>query len=73
MGYIIDTYSHWNKWEREHQRYVFEINETIYAVYELDGTLPTYIDKEFDLEEHMQYKSLEAAKIFARTLRKLNN
>ena len=73
MGYIIDTYSRWNTWERTHQRHIFYMNDIAYAIYELDGTQPTYIDKEFNLNEYQVYKSLEAAKLFVREIKKLNS
>ena len=63
-NYVIDVYDRWNRWDRAHQRYLFSLNETEYAIFELDGTLPTYMDREFVVEEHKVYKSLEAARIF---------
>jgi len=32
LAYIIDTYNKYDKWDREHAIYVFEINEVEYAV-----------------------------------------
>ena len=36
MAFIIDTYNKYNRWDREHARYVFEINENWSAIMEVD-------------------------------------
>ena len=72
MGFIIGLYNKYEPWDRKHARYVFEINEQWYAVYELDDEMPFSIEKEFHIEDYYRYKSKEAAMLFVRQMKQLN-
>ena len=36
MAYLISTYNRFSKWDREHARYRFTLNDNTYAIMEVD-------------------------------------
>ena len=77
MAYIIDTYNKYNSWDREHQRYIFEINGQWYAIYEVilfwgEPQLEQKVDEEKDPKTYFIYDSEEEARKFVYLMKSLN-
>lgn len=76
-AFIIDTYNKFDIFDREHSRYVFEINGNMYAIKEVymkwgRPKLPLRIGAEKDQEQYKIYDTYEDAMEFVHTMRGLN-
>ena len=77
LAYIIDTYNKYDKWDREHAIYVFEINEVEYAVKYVKmrwglPQLPLQVDRDSYAAQYRIYESKEEAMKFVHQMRSLN-
>ena len=79
MAFIVDRYNRYERWDREHARFVFFINDMQYAVkeVELDWGIPQLQQKvdrdmEQDAKQMYVYDTFEKAMEFVRKMKKLN-
>ena len=77
MAFIIDKYDKYSRWDREHSKYIFEINEQWYAVKEVilfwgKPQLPTKIEYEQNPETYFIYNTEEEAMAFVRKMKSYN-
>ena len=77
MAYIIDLYNKWDRWDREHSVYKFQLNERWWAIKEVElewglPILPSYTDKDLHPEDYIVYGTQEDAMNFIFNLRQLN-
>lgn len=77
MAYLIDGYDKWNKWDREHSLYIFDINEQEFAIKEVRlewgiPQLPLHVDRDDESNTYFLYSSYEEALQFVRTMKSLN-
>ena len=77
IAYIIDRYSPFNQWDREHEVFVFEANKVRYAVMwvELEWGLPVLQvrpDTNTNPAIYKVYGTKEEAMAFARQIKSLN-
>lgn len=75
-GYLIGEYNKWNKWDRAHTIYKFQINGVEYGVKEVQmewglPQLPFSIEDE-NLDMYHIYDSKEEAIEFAHYMMRLN-
>lgn len=76
MAFIIDTYNKYDRWDRQHARYVFEINENWSAIMEVeiqDGlpVLPTRLD-DINPSVYFIHNTYEDALSYVKLLKSLN-
>ena len=77
MAYIIDRYSKYNSWDREHSVYQFEVNGNWYAIFEveLEWGLPRLdfcVGEEKNPKQYFVYDRKEEALKFVRLMKGLN-
>lgn len=77
MAYIIDTYNQYSRWDREHTKYIFELNEQWYAIKEVIlnwgvPDLPQQVDRDLYPETYQIYNTYEDAMEFVHTMKQLN-
>ena len=77
MAYIIGTYNKYDTWDREHSRYVFEINNNWYAIKEVQlewgvPQLPVKVDRNECAHEYYIYDTYEDAMRFVRQIKMVN-
>lgn len=77
MGYVIDGYNRYDKWDREHSVYTFSMNGTSFAIKEVcvvDGQpeFPTRIEEERNTDLYFIFESREAAYQYVREIKALN-
>lgn len=79
MAFIVDCYNKYDNWDREHSKYVFEINGQEYAIKEVilfwgKPRLPLRIGENQDSENtsYFIYNSFENAMSFVHTIKSLN-
>lgn len=76
MAFLIGTYNKYDSWDREHSKYVFEINEVWYAVKEvsMEWGLPQLrfrADQEQYPENYRIYDTYEDAMQFVYQMKQL--
>ena len=76
-AFIIDTYNRFDQFDREHSRFVFEVNEVWYAVKEVylkwgKPKLPLRIGDNKDKDQYKIYDTYEDAFEFAMQMKNLN-
>ena len=77
MAYIIGTYNKYDQWDRSHAVQKFEINEQMYAIYEVElvwglPALKYQVDQEDVPEMYRLYETLEEAQEFVRCIKHFN-
>ena len=77
MAYIIGIYNKYDQWDRSHAVQKFEINEQIYAIYEVElvwglPALKYQVDQEDVPEVYHLYETLEEAQDFIKYIKSLN-
>ena len=78
MAYIITTFNKYSRWDLEHQRYKFTINDIPYAIFEIEYSwgipqLPVRFDATDDHPEYYHiYDNFEEAKSFAIFVKSIN-
>ena len=77
MAFIVDRYSHFNTWDRQHAEYVFKVNENWYAVMwvEMEWGLPVLQvrpDTNMNPRIYKVYSTKEEAMAFVRQVKSLN-
>ena len=77
MAFIVDTYNKYNSWDREHARYVFDMNGVQYAVKEVIlfwgvPQFPTNTIEDKNPETYHLYDTYEDAIAFVKNIKKLN-
>ena len=75
--YIIDTYNKYNRWDREHACYIFELNEQQYAIKRVISfsnslDLPLDVMGDRDPETYRLYPTLDNALQFVKYMQYLN-
>lgn len=76
-AFIIDTYNKFDQFDRDHSRYIFEINEIQYAIKEVHlkwgrPQLPLRIGTDREDEPYKIYDTFEEAFEFTTQMRNLN-
>ena len=77
MAYIIGIYNRYDQWDRSHAVQKFEINEQVYAIYEVElvwglPALKYQVDQDDAPEIYQLYETLEDAQEFIKKIKKLN-
>ena len=77
MAFIIDTYSKFNRWDREHAVHIFTVNEVWYAIKEVElewgmPILPEKVDSDTRPSSYFIYGSKEEALRFVSLMKSLN-
>ena len=77
MAFIIDRYNRFDKFDKEHSKYVFEINEQQYAIKEVilfwgQPQLAVDIQHDQNPETYHLYESYEEAMEFVQRMKKIN-
>ena len=79
MAFIVDLYNKYDIWDREHSKYIFELNEQWYAVKEVDlewgfPQLPLRINEKGEQNHLLMhiYNSYEDAMQFVRQIKMMN-
>lgn len=79
MAFIIEKYNRYDRWDREHSKYIFEINEQWYAVKEVilfwgQPQLPIRIERNEKPETYPYfiYDTEEQAMEFVKLMKSLN-
>lgn len=77
MAFIIDSYNRYDQWNRDHARYIFEINGHWYAVYWVQmewglPRLPFRIDGNGDPKQYFVYNTYEEAMEFVHRMKRMN-
>ena len=76
MAFIIDTYNKYDSWDRQHARYVFEINEIWSAIHEvnLQNGLPVLPVRMNDVDPscYFIYNNFDSAMAYVKLLKSLN-
>ena len=77
MAYIIGIYNKYDQWDRSHAVQKFEINEQMYAIYEVElvwglPALKYQVDQEDVPEMYRLYETLEEAQEFVRCIKHFN-
>ena len=78
MAYIIGTYNRYEQFDREHSKYVVEINGQWYAVKEVElewgvPKVPLHIDQdESSNRQYCTYGTYEEAMRFVRQVKSMN-
>ena len=77
MAYIISVYNRYDAWDRSHAVQKFEINEQVYAIYEVElvwglPALKYQIDQDDVPEMYHLYETLEEAQEFVRCMKNFN-
>lgn len=76
-AFIIDTYNRFDTFDREHSRYIFEVNEVQYAIKEVQlkwgkPKLPLRIGDNRDQEPYHIYDTFEDAMRFVQIIKLAN-
>lgn len=76
-AFIIDTYNRFDQFDREHSRYVFQVNETWYAIKEVymkwgRPKLPLRLGTEKENESYKIYDTYKDAMEFVHLMKGLN-
>lgn len=76
-AFIVDTYNKYDVFDREHARYVFEVNGVEYAIKEVQlkwgrPRLPLRIGTDKEAEPYHIYDTYEDALRFVHTIRTIN-
>lgn len=74
MAFIVGTYNKYDSWDREHAKYVFEVNEQWYAIMEveMEWGLPKLgyrVDMEQRPQDYHIYDTYEDAMRFVHQVR----
>lgn len=77
MAYIIEPYNRYDQWDKEHSKYIFEINGLEYAIKQVilfwgRPQLPTRIEENINPETYHLYEDYDDAMRFVRYMRQLN-
>lgn len=74
MAFIVGTYNKYDSWDREHAKYVFEVNEQWYAIMEvgMEWGLPQVgfrVDQDARPQDYKVYDTYEDAMRFVHAVR----
>ena len=77
MAYIIGTYNRYDTWDRAHSIYKFKINDSWYAVKEVEMVwglpmLEYQVDRDDAPETYHIYEELDEAMEFVNSIKQLN-